>query len=406
MKALDLNKIHSDRLSITPELLLLLTPLTFVAGNWYISALSLLGVLSFMMIRYFSFRDHEITVPNIIPWILILAWGLYTVYITPDPVIAVKYYVGTILFPFLIFIIFDNLRLNDELLTQFIDAMLVSGLVLGMFSVYIFFSYGMRDGMRVPSFWNDFNMVSLYFMILFMFNLSFIIKCRKNSKKIFYFFTIFFISFGIYLTKTRGVWLAMIISIAIFVIKRPKIIIPVILIFGLLVLVFYNIIEDRFLSVINFSQDKSSLGRLQAWASTVLIILKNPFLGYGFDTYHLLQYDVMSYYIVDVPHPHNAYLRTIQEMGLIGFALYYYLIIKAVFYSFNFGKYVTDPDYTKYLDGLQLSLVALLVAFNFEPYLSLFGGTTIAIWILVALTFRIRKNGRLKKQEVIHGLIN
>lgn len=358
-----------------------------------------------MLLRYLRFGDHEFTVPNIVPWLFILTWGLYVVYITPDPVIAVKYYVGTILIPFLIFIMFDNLRLSDKFLTHFVDAMLLSGVVLGMYSVYTFFSYGMRDGMRVPSFWNDFNMVSLYFMILFMFNLAFILKCANNSKKIFYFFTIFFISLGIYLTKTRGVWLAIVISIAIFVIKRPKIIIPVIVIFGLMVLVFYNIIEDRFLSIINFEQDKSSLGRLQAWVSTVLIIQNNPFWGYGFDTYHLYQFDVMPYYIVEVPHPHNTYLRTIQEMGLIGAVIYYYLIIKAVFYSFNFRKYVTDPTYVKYLDGLQLSLVALLIAFNFEPYLSLFGTTTIAIWILVALTFRIRKNARIKRLE-LHGLNN
>lgn len=359
-----------------------------------------------MLIRYLHFKDHEFTVPNILPWILVLLWGLYVVYITPDPVIAVKYYIGTILVPFLIFIIFDNLRLNDKILTHFIDALLVSGVVLGMYSVYIFLLFNMREGMRVPSFWNDFNMVSLYFMILFMFNLSFILKCPNNSKKIFYFFTIFFISLGIYLTKTRGVWLAMIISIAIFVIKRPKIIIPVILIFGLLVLVFYNIIEDRFLSVINFDQDKSSLGRLQAWVSTVMMIMNNPFWGYGFDTYHLYKFDVMAYYIVDVPHPHNTYLRTIQEMGLIGAVIYYYLIIKAVFYSFNFRKYVSDPVYIKYMDGLQLNLVAMLFAFNFEPYLSLFGTTTIAIWILVALTFRIRKNARHKKVEALRSLIN
>lgn len=356
-----------------------------------------------MLIRYLRFRDHEFSIPNLIPWSLILGWGLYVCYITPDPVIAVKYYTGTIIIPFLIFIIFDNLRLNDKVLTGFIDAMLAAGAVLGMFSVYIFFKFNMREGMRVPSLWNDFNMVALYFMIAFMFNLSFLLKCRSNRKKLYYIITIFFILLGIYLTKTRGVWLAMIISIAIFVIKRPKIIIPTIILFGLFSLVFYNIIEDRILSVIYFEQDKSSLGRLQAWASTVLLILQNPYWGYGFDTYHLLQYDVMSYYIVDVPHPHNTYLRTIQEMGFIGAILYYYLIIKAVFYSFNFGNYVKDPAYTKYLDGLQLSLVALLVAFNFEPYLSLFGGTTIAIWILVALTFRIRKNARLKEPQFISG---
>jgi len=255
----------------------------------------------------------------------------------------------------------------------------------------------MRADMRIPSFWNDFNMVSLYFMVAFMFNLTFLIKCRSNKKRIFYIITLFFILLGVYLTKTRGVWLAMIVSMAIFFIKRPKIIIPMLLLSGIMTLVFYNIIEDRVLSVINFEQDKSSLGRLQAWTSTVMLIIKNPFFGYGFDTYYLHQFDVMAYYIVDVPHPHNAYLRTIQEMGLIGAVFYYYLIIKAVIYSFNLGSYISDPDNTKFTAALQLCLVAFLVAFNFEPYLSLFGATTIIVWIIVALTFRIRKEARIKK---------
>lgn len=396
MKALTLDKISTDQIKLTPEFLLLFTPLTFVAGNWYLSAMALLSVLAFMLIRYIRFGDHEFTVPNLFPWALMLGWGLYVCYITPDPVLSVKYYTGTILLPFLIFIIFDNIRIDEKLLTHFIDAMLISAAVLGMYSVYIFFAYNMREGMRVPSFWNDFNMVALYFMVAFMFNLTFLIKCRNNSKKIFYIITLTFILLGVYLTKTRGVWLAMIVSFAVYFIKRPKIIVPTLILFGLMVLVFYNIIEDRVLSVVNFEQDKSSLGRLQAWASTVMLILKNPYWGYGFDTYHLYQYDVMSYYIVEVPHPHNTYLRTIQEMGLIGAVIYYFLIIKAIFYSFNFGNYISDPAYTKFTDALQLCLVAFLVAFNFEPYLSLFGVTTITIWILIALTFRIRKEARLK----------
>jgi O-antigen ligase len=399
LKAIAINKFGSGRILLTPELLLMFTPLTFLAGNWYLSAFSLIAVISLMLLRYLRFRDHDFTIPNLIPWTLMLGWGLYVCYITPDPMTAFKYYTCTFVIPFFIFIIFDNLRLNDRLLTNFFDAMLISGAVLGMVSVYIFFSFGMSDALRIPSLWNDFNMVALFFMIAFMFNLSFIMKCKDSRKKIFYFTTIFFILLGIYLTKTRGVWLAMIISIAIFVIKRPKIIVPAFILFGLVIVFFFNIIEDRFLSVLNFEQDKSSLGRLQAWASTVMLIMKNPFWGYGFDTYHLLKYDVMSYYIVEVMHSHNTYLRAILEMGLIGALLYFFLIIKAVFYSFNFGKYVTDTAYIKYLDGLQLSLVALLVAFNFEPYLSLFGGTTVLIWILVALTFRIRKDARINRMN-------
>lgn len=389
--------IAADRIKITPEILLLLTPLTFIAGNWYLSALSLMSVFGFLLVRNLTFRDHRITIPNYFIWMLILTWGLYSAYITPKPAVAAKYYVCTIFIPFIIFIIFDNVRLNDKLLMRFVDALLLSGIVLSFYSVYLFINYGMQSNLRVPSFWNDYNILAAYLMILFMFNLSFILKTKNSTRKLFYLITIIFILLGIYLTQTRGVWLSIIISLAVFFIKRPKIIIPVAILFGLLLLLFYNIIEDRLLSVIYFEQDKSSLGRVQAWLSSILIIEKNPLLGFGFDTYYLYRDDVMQYFIVDVPHPHNTYLRSILEMGLIGAVLYYYLIFKAVYYSFNFGNYVNNPDYAKYLDALQLSFVALLIAFNFEPYLSLFGGSTAAVWILVALTFRIRKEAGLEK---------
>lgn len=390
MKAQPADIIRQEDIKLTPELIIIFTPLTFIAGNWYLSALFILSAFAFLFLRYFSFKDHEISFSQMIPWGLMLLWGLYVCYITPDPEKAVKYYTGTMLLPFFIFILFKNIRLDEKTLTRFFDSMLISGAVIGMYSVYIFISYNMRSDMRVPSFWNDFNMVSMYLMILFMFNLSFLIKSRHSNKIYFYLFTITFILLGIYLTKTRGVWLAMIVSIAVFFIRKPKIIIPVFLFFGVISLLFFNIIEERFLSVVNFDQDKSSLGRLQAWYSTVLIIFKNPFFGYGFDTYYLHKYDVFPYYIVDVPHPHNTYLRAIQELGLIGAVIYFFLFFKATVLSFTSGRSHCDPVYLKYFDGLQLSFIGLIIAFNFEPYLSLFGVTTIVVWILVSLTFRLK----------------
>ncbi|MBK8983384.1 MAG: hypothetical protein IPM38_13945 [Ignavibacteria bacterium] len=246
MKAQPADIIRQEDIKLTPELIIIFTPLTFIAGNWYLSALFILSAFAFLFLRYLSFKDHEISFSQMIPWGLMLLWGLYICYITPDPIKAVKYYTGTMLLPFFIFILFRNLRLDEKTLTRFFDSMLISGAVIGMYSVYIFISYNMRSDMRVPSFWNDFNMVSMYLMILFMFNLSFLIKSRHSNKIYFYLFTITFILLGIYLTKTRGVWLAMIVSIAVFFIRKPKIIIPVFLFFGVIMLLFFNIIENRF----------------------------------------------------------------------------------------------------------------------------------------------------------------
>jgi putative inorganic carbon (HCO3(-)) transporter len=325
-------------------------------------------------------------------WLFLLIWGLYIVAKTPDAGTGIKYYIGTILLPYFLVITFDNFKLNPKFLTRFFDVLFFSGLVLGGFSVYIYIAYNFRAGMRVPSLWNDFNIVSAYFMLLFFFNLSFLINGKKDLKMVYYSITIFFILFGIYLTKTRGVWLSIVIAIVFFFVRRPKIIIPSFILLGLFVAVFYSAVEDRVLSIMYFEQDKSSLGRLQAWYSTVLMIKDNLFFGYGFDTYILYRDEVLPFYIVPVPHPHNTYLRSIQEMGLIGSLVYYYFIFKAFICTFIKNKKTAAyEEYKKYFDALQLSFIGLFVAFMFEPYLSLFGGIALMIWILVALSFRLNK---------------
>jgi hypothetical protein len=202
LRELTLNNTGLDEIKMTPEQLLIFVPLTFVAGNWYISSIALISVFIFMTFRYLRFKDHEIIFPEIIPWLLILLWGIYIMYITPKPEVAVKYYTATLLIPFLIFVLFNNLRLTERALNSFINIMLLSGVIISCYSIYLFYSLGMRDELRIPSFWNDFNMTSFYLMILFMFNLSFIINSKSTRNKFFYYASRILILKGIYLKKS------------------------------------------------------------------------------------------------------------------------------------------------------------------------------------------------------------
>src|SRR5690606_2526771 len=144
---------------------------------------------------------------------------------------GVMYYLGTIIIPFVIFFIVLNLDLTKEYLDKFFSLMFIAGSVLGLYSFYIFSSSGFNFLMRIPSLWDDFNIMSTFLMIVSMFNLSMIINRPRSNRIVFYVTTLAFTYLGILLAQTRGVWLAILVSILIYIIKKPRIIIPTLFLF-------------------------------------------------------------------------------------------------------------------------------------------------------------------------------
>jgi len=323
-------------------------------------------------------------------WVLLLLWNIYVGLKTHGFRIAFDYYTGTVLIPFFIFFIIVNVKFDKDKLTKLFDLFLFSGVVLGAYSIMLFVGSGFNLKLRIPSLWENFNIVSAYFMILFLLNLTFLINRNTFQKKIIYTISLVIILFGMFLTQTRGVWLATVLAIVFFFFKKPKVIVPAVFVLGTLVLLFFNVINDRLLSVKNFGNDVSSLGRLQAWLSSIILIKNNFLIGYGFDSYLSLRDSVFGFYFVELPHSHNTYLRMILESGFIGFAIYFSFMIAAFVFTFSLSRKPEFAEYKPFIDGFQLILFALFIAFNFEPYFSLYGVSTIVIWVIISFVFKFR----------------
>jgi O-antigen ligase len=353
----------------------------------------------FFLFFLFDFLSKDVSdafIPNFIVWLLLLLWGIYTISISPNKIDGIKYYYGLFLTPFLLFCILNSITLNENFLENVFDLFILAATILGFISIFLFVNSGFSLTSKISPVWEDYNIVSAFLMIVFMFNLSFIINNKRSDKLFLYLGTGFIILFGIFLTQTRGVWLAMLVSLLFYIIRRPKVILPstiiIISVISILTLFFPEVITERFLSVKYFGSDISSLGRLQAWLSSIILIKENPFFGYGFDSYIYLRDQVFGFYFVLVEHSHNTYLRGILEMGLIGFFLYFLFFFSATYYTFKLMKLDAQKVYRKYLDGLQLSFIGLIIVFMFEPYFSLYGSSAIVIWFLISITYNIKSN--------------
>jgi O-antigen ligase len=186
--------------------------------------------------------------------------------------------------------------------------------------------------------------------------------------------------------------MATLVGILFYVFKRPKLIIPTALALLVIFFAFYDIVMDRFLSVVNFGYDLSSIGRLQAWIASAVLIKDDPLFGYGFDAFRYLRDRVFVAYFVILPHPHNTYLTLALETGVIGLLLYISFYFKAFYYSIKMRRHSTDSSLNKYYDGMQLTFVGFLVAFMFEPYFTVLGSITFVLWIIIALSYYFMHN--------------
>lgn len=78
------------------------------------------------------------------------------------------------------------------------------------------------------------------------------------------------------------------------------------------------------------SNDATLSGRTTIWEKSIEMIIKKPWLGYGFSTFYS---DLTSWFFVDyvAPHAHNAWINAAFESGLIGASLMTMGILSAIY---------------------------------------------------------------------------
>jgi len=391
--------------SIKVENLIYLLPLIATLGDWRIAGLYSLFLFFIFFTNSISNKQSKIRIPFFLSWVFLLLWGVYILQKSMSFYDGCLYYIGTIFIPFIIYVLINNVTIDKKFLNNFFNLFILSGVILSLYSIYVFADSGFDMKQRISSSWQDNNIVSLYLLTLFFFNLSFIVNKDKQDKLLFYLTSLLLLLLGIILTQTRGVYVSMIFAIIIYLIKRPKIVIPSALIVIILVSVFSKVFEDRFLSIRYFGSDVSSLGRLQAWLSTLILLKENLFMGYGFNAYYYLRDQVFSFYFVEVQHPHNTYLRSMLEIGLIGFLFYFSFFFRSI--KFVFSKTAPEMEkYRKFIDGLKLTFLGCIPAFMFEPYFSLYGVSTIVLWIYISIAIRLQYMNKIEIQNIKLSAIN
>jgi putative inorganic carbon (hco3(-)) transporter len=183
------------------------------------------------------------------------------------------------------------------------------------------------------------------------------------------------------LTYSRGGFLAMLISLAVyFFIYPPKIIYIPVAIVGVLGLAMLAPPQyfDRIFSLSEFFNTKTGgtvvedvafQGRASENLAAVEMVKANPLFGVGLSNFSLMfnQYSKQSGLARHATEraAHNLYLEVVAEMGLIGFLLFSYILytsIKTVFRAWKFFVRIRAADYAGMTAGFGAALIGYLFA--------------------------------------------
>lgn len=318
-------------------LLLLRTSVDFLTseevinlGGWSINFTSLVGVivLIFGIVTFFKSKVWRNRPPLFNAWIAFLGLAFILTPLSLSPSASLVELLRWSSF-FSLFILGFCLFRTSQQTTQLIKTLIFSSLIPAIVALsqklnrQEFFD---GERWRVTGTFVHPNMLAFYLVLAITLSLFVFLTLKKEAvQKYFYLFLICPLSGALFFTYTRGAWIALFIVIFIIGLMRFRWFLASALV--IIMLGYFAIVpfQDRVNSLITFSAVDSTSWRLDLWRDAWGYAQNNLIIGTGPGTAPLVIAQNRSY-LLGSSEPHNDYIKIILETGLIGLALYLFLI--------------------------------------------------------------------------------
>ncbi|MBU1036542.1 O-antigen ligase family protein [Patescibacteria group bacterium] len=230
------------------------------------------------------------------------------------------------------------------------------------------------------------NMLAGFLVISILIAFILINREKSSTKTKWFYFALIVMSGGLFLTFSRAGWLALFISLAVYLlfyyskkINRQKLIQPaflIILIFIFLSLANFDLIKSR-LQGQERLEVRSNIERLNSYKQALPIIKEYWYKGVGLGHYTLALHQknpVLESW--DYQPVHDAALLSLAELGIIGLLLFILIIISAFRYR---SKYT-------------ILLLVILILGCFDHYFRSFYVGIILWWLIISLNSKVSGN--------------
>lgn len=289
-------------------------------------------------------------------------------------------------------VFFVSLNLNDEGRFKTIQVVsLVSSLIalLGILE-YVF----VRTGRIVSTFVNP-NPFGTYLLILFLFYWGYTLRKKHWTLNL---ISIIYIT-ALFLTGSRGAYLALIVSLPFLFLGIEKVQIKkslfktaLVIVSGLgitrLLMFIAPVVQknlgldlsivDNLLRVSSLV-GSSSIGRFEFWKAAGRIFMEKPITGFGLGTFfqsYFIGYGGNQWYS---RFAHNHYLQILAELGIVGLALFMAFILATLW---TFWKVFKSKEYPPYFVGIVAAFIGFLAHIFVEFSWNFPGVTVTMFWML------------------------
>lgn len=291
-----------------------------------------------------------------------------------------------------------------------IKYMLISGGIVSLYGIFQrfgldFVTWQNISKLRVNSSMGNPNFLGSFLAMLLPPCLGFLFAQEKSKKKLVFMGLFLFMCSTLILTYSRASWFGVSIGLVVFFLsvgwntlkRNSKYIILIALFLVLFIVLDYSLLHkdggksviERASSIFNL-KESGIASRLAGYRICLDMIVEQPFLGRGLDTFVLffrkyMSMDYLAYAgnLVQAGYAHNELLQYACDLGIIGVGIYLWIII--LFYI-AVSKLIRDTRYSfinrPLIAGIAGSVTALLVQnqFSFSTIT-----TSLYFWIMLGI---------------------
>ncbi len=225
------------------------------------------------------------------------------------------------------------------------------------------------------------------------------------------------LGFGLIMCFARGVWLSVIVAFGFLLMQlgtgegsRKILFVGAIGVFVFIILSLPGISElimNRISSSFSLHFASNKL-RLLLWGQALLMFLQHPIIGNGYGAFGILHKQdaslVGTYTAQFQLGAHSEYLQVLAELGIVGFAVWVWVIISFFRYGRRALSQIEEPFYRSLIVGLIAAELSILVLFTVN---SLPSGDEISVpfWVIYGLLPAVVNMATQQKQaEAMEGM--
>lgn len=194
------------------------------------------------------------------------------------------------------------------------------------------------------------------------------------------------VSHQILLTYSRGAWITYGLGIGLFLLLYNwKWIVPLVPAGILGLIVAPASVRQRLMSILYGFRDSSFFYRIEIWKNALDLAKRYGLkgMGYGYQSFH----DYYAHYKVpgfNATHAHNLFLQVLLESGLIGFALWAYVLFSTT--AYNLLALSRASVHRRYKEWISLAVLMAIAVHGLIDHTLFDHRVHFQFWLAVALT--------------------